>query len=158
MSLSGVGYGFSSDCDCLLFSAPVLFFIYIFFFFKQKTAYEMPFSDWSSDVCSSDLRTIAARRNFTAKWLNARLARYSTSDGELRFSMMAADEPLDFTEANLDLAVRLLDGPGEHEGVRLGEAVFVTVGAAGGGPEHKVDWPRTEEGRVGKKRDQTLRT
>src|SRR3546814_5938345 len=30
----------------------VLFF---FFFFKQKTAYEMRISDWSSDVCSSDL-------------------------------------------------------------------------------------------------------
>src|SRR3546814_898290 len=28
------------------------------FFFKQKTAYEMRISDWSSDVCSSDLRTI----------------------------------------------------------------------------------------------------
>src|SRR3546814_19902539 len=30
-----------------------------FFFFKQKTAYEMRISDWSSDVCSSDL--VAAR-------------------------------------------------------------------------------------------------
>src|SRR3546814_2664413 len=29
--------------------------IFIFFFFKQKTAYEMRISDWSSDVCSSDL-------------------------------------------------------------------------------------------------------
>src|SRR3546814_1939686 len=28
-----------------------------FFFFKQKTAYEMRMSDWSSDVCSSDLRS-----------------------------------------------------------------------------------------------------
>src|SRR3546814_10998761 len=28
----------------------------MFFFFKQKTAYEMRISDWSSDVCSSDLR------------------------------------------------------------------------------------------------------
>src|SRR3546814_7803188 len=28
----------------------------IFFFFKQKTAYEMRISDWSSDVCSSDLK------------------------------------------------------------------------------------------------------
>src|SRR3546814_9403461 len=28
---------------------------YIMFFFKQKTAYEMRISDWSSDVCSSDL-------------------------------------------------------------------------------------------------------
>src|SRR3546814_3578207 len=31
----------------------------IFFFFKQKTAYEMRISDWSSDVCSSDLAAMA---------------------------------------------------------------------------------------------------
>src|SRR3546814_20719273 len=30
-------------------------FVYLFFFFKQKTADEMRISDWSSDVCSSDL-------------------------------------------------------------------------------------------------------
>src|SRR3546814_10891108 len=29
--------------------------MFFFFFFKQKTAYEMRISDWSSDVCSSDL-------------------------------------------------------------------------------------------------------
>src|SRR3546814_9149457 len=34
-------------CDIVLFSV---------LFFKQKTAYEMRISDWSSDVCSSDLR------------------------------------------------------------------------------------------------------
>src|SRR3546814_18033181 len=33
--------------------------MYCFFFFKQKTAYEMRISDWSSDVCSSDLYLIA---------------------------------------------------------------------------------------------------
>src|SRR3546814_8774614 len=32
-----------------------LFVLCSFFFFKQKTAYEMRISDWSSDVCSSDL-------------------------------------------------------------------------------------------------------
>src|SRR3546814_1845350 len=32
-----------------------MFYVF-FFFFKQKTAYEMRISDWSSDVCSSDLR------------------------------------------------------------------------------------------------------
>src|SRR3546814_16948084 len=31
------------------------FLCIVFFFFKQKTAYEMRISDWSSDVCSSDL-------------------------------------------------------------------------------------------------------
>src|SRR3546814_2489548 len=33
----------------------LLMLLFIFFFFKQKTAYEMRISDWSSDVCSSDL-------------------------------------------------------------------------------------------------------
>src|SRR3546814_16265078 len=33
--------------------------LFFFFFFKQKTAYEMRISDWSSDVCSSDLRLVA---------------------------------------------------------------------------------------------------
>src|SRR3546814_3141601 len=32
-----------------------MFISYCVFFFKQKTAYEMRISDWSSDVCSSDL-------------------------------------------------------------------------------------------------------
>src|SRR3546814_2811330 len=32
-----------------------MLFFFFFFFFKQKTAYEMRISDWSSDVCSSDL-------------------------------------------------------------------------------------------------------
>src|SRR3546814_10453352 len=35
-----------------------------FFFFKQKTAYEMRISDWSSDVCSSDLGKVQGHR----KW------------------------------------------------------------------------------------------
>src|SRR3546814_1755201 len=41
---------------CVVF---IVFFLFIYFFilfcFKQKTAYEMRISDWSSDVCSSDL-------------------------------------------------------------------------------------------------------
>src|SRR3546814_9240039 len=32
--------------------------IFVVFFFKQKTAYEMRISDWSSDVCSSDLQDL----------------------------------------------------------------------------------------------------
>src|SRR3546814_7119719 len=39
----------------------VVVLIYCFFFFKQKTAYEMRISDWSSDVCSSDLDQRSAR-------------------------------------------------------------------------------------------------
>src|SRR3546814_9030164 len=36
-----------------------VFWGFMFFFFKQKTAYEMRISDWSSDVCSSDLARTA---------------------------------------------------------------------------------------------------
>src|SRR3546814_8221936 len=43
----------------LFSSVRILYFLLCvscwFFFFKQKTAYEMRISDWSSDVCSSDL-------------------------------------------------------------------------------------------------------
>src|SRR3546814_18039376 len=40
----------------------MLTFLIFFFFFKQKTAYEMRISDWSSDVCSSDLQTFRRSR------------------------------------------------------------------------------------------------
>src|SRR3546814_9667256 len=64
--------------------------MYIVFFFKQKTAYEMRISDWSSDVCSSDLPALglqfvaplivaivmpAARREFPLRLGGQRLAR-----------------------------------------------------------------------------------
>src|SRR3546814_6098961 len=46
---------------CVLFLCKLPWLTYMFkhvvFFFKQKTAYEMRISDWSSDVCSSDLVT-----------------------------------------------------------------------------------------------------
>src|SRR3546814_3036772 len=41
---------------CFLLSHCYVMCIFSCFFFKQKTAYEMRISDWSSDVCSSDLR------------------------------------------------------------------------------------------------------
>src|SRR3546814_2556047 len=44
----------------------------VFFFFKQKTAYEMRISDWSSDVCSSDLMPALSptmEEGSLAKWL-----------------------------------------------------------------------------------------
>src|SRR3546814_5527880 len=43
---------------CLLRHVCYGLFVFVFFFFKQKTAYEMRISDWSSDVCSSDLHRL----------------------------------------------------------------------------------------------------
>src|SRR3546814_19962159 len=40
----------------------------LFFFFKQKTAYEMRISDWSSDVCSSDLMALDAVALLDERW------------------------------------------------------------------------------------------
>src|SRR3546814_8642407 len=46
----------------------------VFFFFKQKTAYEMRISDWSSDVCSSDLVLILHdTRLFRDHWHGERI-------------------------------------------------------------------------------------
>src|SRR3546814_20665636 len=42
----------------------------VIFFFKQKTAYEMRISDWSSDVCSSDLAKDAGERNLANQRLS----------------------------------------------------------------------------------------
>src|SRR3546814_6961002 len=51
-----------SSCNCLCSISSILSvfsLFFFFFFFKQKTAYEMRISDWSSDVCSSDLESFS---------------------------------------------------------------------------------------------------
>src|SRR3546814_7501023 len=48
-----------SECTSICYVWNV---VLCFFFFKQKTAYEMRISDWSSDVCSSDLLGLRWRR------------------------------------------------------------------------------------------------
>src|SRR3546814_1574896 len=68
--------------EFLLFVCCVVFF----FFFKQKTAYEMRISDWSSDVCSSDLAVGIARIGRYGKMVPGmspeRLERWFTEDGD----------------------------------------------------------------------------
>lgn len=76
---------------------------------------------------SSHFYTIAAPREFFATWLAPRLAAFRKANPEVRFSMVS-DEDADFTEANLDLAVRWAEGPGGLEGVPLGESGQVEVG------------------------------
>src|SRR3546814_6224243 len=47
--------GVSGYVSVMVYVRMIFCFVFVFFF-KQKTAYEMRISDWSSDVCSSDLR------------------------------------------------------------------------------------------------------
>src|SRR3546814_7808938 len=56
----------------------------VFFFFKQKTAYEMRISDWSSDVCSSDLGLQARRREH-------RLGRSARQQDDERNAVLSPD-------------------------------------------------------------------
>jgi len=91
---------------------------------------------------SSKTLTIAAPRDFTAKWLAPRIADYGRTDPELRFVLLSSDEGLDFTQANLDLAICYTDSAGEHEGVPLAEGTLVEVGLAHGAP---ISWPGCPE-------------
>src|SRR3546814_7865411 len=52
-----------------------------FFFFKQKTAYEMRISDWSSDVCSSDLEREEPRHGVFGRHVVARIKHHQEADG-----------------------------------------------------------------------------
>src|SRR3546814_17048114 len=55
----------------------------LFFFFKQKTAYEMRISDWSSDVCSSDLPTFPIGKAADLVGRTTAAIRDAASDGRL---------------------------------------------------------------------------
>ncbi|MBX9796646.1 LysR family transcriptional regulator [Sphingomonas sp.] len=89
---------------------------------------------------SSKALAIAAPRDVIDKWLLPRLAEIGARDRELRFQLMTADDALDFTEANLDLAIRWGTGPGEHEGEAIESAGMVLVERAGGGADAWIGW------------------
>jgi LysR family glycine cleavage system transcriptional activator len=76
---------------------------------------------------SSHVYTIAAPREFFAAWLAPRLAAFRAANPQVRY-VIVDGEMTDFTEANLDLAVRWTEGPGDLEGVLLGPAEQVVVG------------------------------
>src|SRR3546814_2709831 len=52
---------FAFSCVFFFLDMFVVCLLFVFFFFKQTTAYGMRISDWSSDVCSSDLRLLGQR-------------------------------------------------------------------------------------------------
>jgi LysR family glycine cleavage system transcriptional activator len=76
---------------------------------------------------SSHVYTIAAPRDFFVAWLAERLAAFRAANPQVRY-VLVDGEMTDFTEANLDLAVRWTEGPGDLEGLALGAPERVTVG------------------------------
>src|SRR3546814_10204857 len=78
--------------------------LFVFFFFKQKTAYEVRISDWSSDVCSSDLEACGG-------------------DGAQRRRGIGGECVLDHPELNAELRMVRCDGtccPRKHRSEQSG--------------------------------------
>lgn len=76
---------------------------------------------------SSHVYTIAAPRDVFAAWLAPRLAEFRRVNPQVRF-VVVDGEQTDFTEANLDLAIRWMEGPGDLEGLQLGPAERAVLG------------------------------
>src|SRR3546814_11449940 len=98
----------------------------LFFFFKQKTAYEMRISDWSSDVCSSDLQ---AKRRFDVAEHQGRRA-----VGDER-AVGALQRPGHHRVLVGDVAAELVAEVLAHLRQRIGHAVAVVPCGNGG---HRV--------------------
>src|SRR3546814_11632778 len=124
----------------------VLVVLLFLFFFKQKTAYEMRISDWSSDVCSSDLgEPICA-----ANWGDRR----SLKAGAHPCQNATTHREKRLRGAGFDATPRALHGT---------EIIGFAQRAKGGGVSpplrRQPDWPRrSEERRVGKECVRTCRS
>src|SRR3546814_18051510 len=95
-----------------------------FFLFNQKTAYDMRISDWSSDVCSSDLFSAAHPSAFPQRrWVGVSLCR-----GWIGNSMKSASLPV-FSQANSSDSTAL-DGRCSEER-RVGKEYFRTCRYSG---------------------------
>ncbi len=87
----------------------------------------------------SHIFTFAAPRDFFGAWFARRIGDFRDAHPDTRFHM-AGGANADFTEANLDFAVRLAEGPGDLEGVPLRPARQVVV-AAPRAQDSWIAWP-----------------
>lgn len=90
---------------------------------------------------ASNRLTIAAPRDLTSKWLNARLTAFCAANPDMRVLITPLEGEVDFTQANLDLAIVYAEGPGAHEGIALAEGALVEVGSGDG----RIAWTAEPE-------------
>src|SRR3546814_20555132 len=105
----------------------------LFFFFKQKTAYEMRISDWSSDVCSSDLVALRVQRRLGP-------GRGKRTILIVLYILLARPDKLDggrSTLCDLDGLLHIIE-------------VAATPESSPGIGDRQMDFFRSEERRVGK--------
>src|SRR3546814_2812229 len=108
------------------FNAFVILLLF-FFFFKQKTAYEMRISDWSSDVCSSDLREHQRQRDVVLLFFL-----------DQRIGQPGADIGLALAARRLDLVEAEPRHGAAEEGRRLAHRIAVGAEPADEGILHHI--------------------
>src|SRR3546814_998439 len=104
--------------------------LFVFFFFKQKTAYEMRISDWSSDVCSSDLQQVAQKVPLALGALQESRLLVGCQAGEKAMQILGHVE--DHVAA---LRAPLLEDLGRSEERRVGKEC-VSTGRSRWSPDH----------------------
>src|SRR3546814_13547903 len=119
----------------LLLSLSLLFYV---FFFKQKTAYEMRISDWSSDVCSSDLAVERAEAMRALRHLR-RAHERSCAEQESAHIGLVGTVAIDFDRgATNELAARRrLDDIGHRSEERRVGKEGVSTGRSRWSPHHE---------------------
>src|SRR3546814_8747417 len=85
--------------------------------------------------------SLLGQRKSDGKWFVVTASWNNQKAPDVRFTLVSADSGIDFTEANLDLAIFWTDGAGEREGVALAEALMVTVAGPGSESETRIAWP-----------------
>ncbi len=90
---------------------------------------------------SSNSLTLAAPRDVIAKWLTGKLSQFSRTNPDIRFNIINADEELDFTEANLDAAIRYTNNSAEHKGIKLGRGKTLLIAHPNDDNDALIYWP-----------------
>src|SRR3546814_8215306 len=113
--------------------------VVLFFFFKQKTAYEMRISDWSSDVCSSDLPELHA----AASALNVPLRFAAASDDVAQWLSDTLDQPASVRRVG-DYVIAVTEQPLDAQQIGRPRGRLAVIGLGPGAAELMVPAVRAE--------------
>src|SRR3546814_2192227 len=114
--------------------------LFCFFFFSQKTAYERRISDWSSDVCSSDLMLHLAVILDRAKRRSGQLQPFARGpDGIAARRALAFEHPGFLLLGRGRLSIRIKAGMGEGADALQDRRDGRKERLAGGGGAHRPD-------------------